>query len=664
MNTKFFKKITRGALVALSLVATLGLGSCSMEKDDVALGAQGGEAIVFNAEMVDPSGVDTKGALYDNSTFTEFYVYAANISDDGEVDWFMDGVKIVKQNDNSWMPEGGVSYIAPTDGENQFFGISAQAPIDKTNSDVTLAEKGIAITKYTTNKPTNYTGYLAAQYTTPDNFDYQPSFMFTDADISDGSSLSFEFKPHTNALRFTSDGDYTIDELTVSNVVLSRFYYWNSGAFTSSIRDFDANKSVTVDGGYVNVDDENENAYLMLPSIFYLYEIKVSATLSHTDESGTTTKEVSYTLPQFDSSIKSATYFTVNLSTGEFVEDTPELAPAEGDDYTTKSDGNSDSNCYIVNPTTAQRVYHFPVQGRINDYWGNYANVSANTIDIDDLSTLTVAQLWSDCSIAAAGDGTTDLGVTLVEGADSEVAMQVVVPASYSKAGNAVYAVKKADGTILWSWHLWVTSYNPTGTCFDRFIGQKTTNSLDGATLYQFGRKDPFTSSELTISSTSTVQSSIQNPTVAYSNGSHSWCASGLATEDYIWGDKNKKYTAGANNRSKSIFDPSPYGYCVADYKYMDQYDGDYYDYMIIRYNDYYLDEWYGIKFFNTISYTGTSYGSYNESESAMWLCGNPNDTFGNVTSSFYRFTRNNSGSLDYEFAGYANANVKYLLPV
>lgn len=77
--------------------------------------------------------------------------------------------------------------------------------------------------------------------------------------------------------------------------------------------------------------------------------------------------------------------------------------------------------------------------------------------------------------------------------------------------GNAVVAVLDAAGEVLWSWHLWVVDYDPEASLYtteanavgtvwkfmDRNIGATDTNhgSVDCyGMLYQWGRKDPFTS--------------------------------------------------------------------------------------------------------------------------------------------------------------------------
>lgn len=72
--------------------------------------------------------------------------------------------------------------------------------------------------------------------------------------------------------------------------------------------------------------------------------------------------------------------------------------------------------------------------------------------------------------------------------------------------GNALIAVRDADGRILWSWHIWVTDYDPSSqvpklnglSWMTRNLGALSddydeTGSAKGF-VYQWGRKDPFPS--------------------------------------------------------------------------------------------------------------------------------------------------------------------------
>ena len=181
-----------------------------------------------------------------------------------------------------------------------------------------------------------------------------------------------------------------------------------------------------------------------------------------------------------------------------------------------------------------------------------------------------------------------------------------VDPANVNQ-GNAVIAVKTSDGTIAWSWHIWVTDQDwestytygdyqfmkmPVGFVDDTtsptllsprtFIFQFKQNISGGAsktvkisqegdasrsgtcTFYQWGRKDPFKAENQSSPGTSQVAQSaaIQNPGkfIAYSGGNWStdkgydyWCVGNTS-----FGESDQTITV-----KKSIYDPSPVGYCV-----------------------------------------------------------------------------------------------------
>lgn len=89
------------------------------------------------------------------------------------------------------------------------------------------------------------------------------------------------------------------------------------------------------------------------------------------------------------------------------------------------------------------------------------------------------------------------------------------------KEGNAVIAVKDADGAILWSWHIWMTAMpeaqaypNNAGVMMDRNLGATSTDHghpLTIGLLYQWGRKDPFLN-RMHIDKPSLAQSTISWP--------------------------------------------------------------------------------------------------------------------------------------------------------
>ena len=155
------------------------------------------------------------------------------------------------------------------------------------------------------------------------------------------------------------------------------------------------------------------------------------------------------------------------------------------------------------------------------------------------------------------------------------------------REGNAVIAARNASGTIIWSWHIWLTDepqgqvyYNNAGTMMDRNLGATSATPGDvGALglLYQWGRKDPFLGSS-SISSNVIAKSTITWPSyvesTAYrgtidnavfypttfirSNQSNfDWYYTGMRTTD------NSRWPE--SSAGKSIYDPCPAGWRVPD---------------------------------------------------------------------------------------------------
>ncbi|MBR5855794.1 MAG: hypothetical protein IKY70_00805 [Bacteroidales bacterium] len=147
--------------------------------------------------------------------------------------------------------------------------------------------------------------------------------------------------------------------------------------------------------------------------------------------------------------------------------------------------------------------------------------------------------------------------------------------------GNASIAVKDANGTILWSWHIWCSKEgwtdqvyaNNAGTMMDRNLG--ATSATPGnvgalGLLYQWGRKDPFLGSSSINSSLAfasstgnwtkvyeaqTVDYSVANPLVFICE--FEWC-SGEGSYD---SDYSKRWM----DTEKTMYDPCPVGYRVPE---------------------------------------------------------------------------------------------------
>lgn len=151
------------------------------------------------------------------------------------------------------------------------------------------------------------------------------------------------------------------------------------------------------------------------------------------------------------------------------------------------------TNCYIVSPG---RSVSIPI---INVYkiW----NWQFRQI-LDAKAELEAELIWQDTQDLI----TSVIPVTEGDNADySHYKLQVRT--TPGKSGNALVGMRlKGDpnDTYRWSWHIWVTDYDPSKknnkfngiVSMDRNLGALTNNySLEGKELgylYQFGRKDPF----------------------------------------------------------------------------------------------------------------------------------------------------------------------------
>ena len=167
-------------------------------------------------------------------------------------------------------------------------------------------------------------------------------------------------------------------------------------------------------------------------------------------------------------------------------------------------------------------------------------------------------------------------------------------------SGNAVVAVKNADGAVVWSYHLWVADFDPdanvmtwtdseSGTSYkmmDRYVGAVSNqpgSDLSNGLFYQWGRKDPFGSSnyegklkamydmagaEVTrtveaCAAEDNIPNSIANPLTHYSGvsgGNYSWLTTvkaNIATDVIkdLWG---------AESGTQTKYDPCPAGWRVA----------------------------------------------------------------------------------------------------
>ena len=167
----------------------------------------------------------------------------------------------------------------------------------------------------------------------------------------------------------------------------------------------------------------------------------------------------------------------------------------------------------------------------------------------------------------------------------------------------AVYSEPDCQGEILWSWHIWGTNgvpkdeeyTNQAGAKFmvmDRDLGAFR-NYESGAVLYQWGRKDPFPTTDASfyfdsnltkvklkngvwphvVMDNATIEDAVQHPMemiVSTVSSNYNWLGKANFS---LWGDPDRELpqslveqNAGAGwNEKKTIYDPSPVGYRVAN---------------------------------------------------------------------------------------------------
>lgn len=181
----------------------------------------------------------------------------------------------------------------------------------------------------------------------------------------------------------------------------------------------------------------------------------------------------------------------------------------------------------------------------------------------------------------------------------------IVVNLNSGLSGNAVVAARQGE-TIVWSWHLWVTDYDPMAdpmvytdketeisyTWMDRNLGARNNKKYDAGALgllYQWGRKDPFVGADGVHSSvyrkkydiegnqvrevaeqrptypaddyeSTNLELAIQNPTIFYTAPSSAWPVVDWLTDD---AQRQNHDLWGGVSGYKTIYDPCPEGWMM-----------------------------------------------------------------------------------------------------
>ena len=278
-----------------------------------------------------------------------------------------------------------------------------------------------------------------------------------------------------------------------------------------------------------------------------------------------------------DVSLENGTKYPSGTGVGEFSVDLTDLTSltryyvrayatnADGTSYsqvmsfTTEYEGEAvnlsaagTSNSYIVRDNSREFVFDAGVKGNSTELVGNAASAEV---------------IWETKNTSeAVTKGEIIKSVSLMENGF----VSFSIPTEYTP-GNALIAVKDANGVILWSWHIWVVDFDVEATrqtyqsgavMMDRNLGALNVQENDSRAyglLYQWGRKDPmggvatsnsfvstYPENVFTRNSTSSIDNAIQNPTDFGSTSS--WCS-----DNTLWQSEKTKY------------DPCPVGWRVPD---------------------------------------------------------------------------------------------------
>ncbi len=153
---------------------------------------------------------------------------------------------------------------------------------------------------------------------------------------------------------------------------------------------------------------------------------------------------------------------------------------------------NGTANSYIVPANTSAKFYA-----------GYRGSTSHPVGDIAEAEILWETQMTrkDDNSISSPAEG------SVLSSATYDPATGYVTVQTGASKGNALVAVKDGSDKILWSWHIWVTDYNPDGVSattrlgtaefMDRNLGalgkytEENYARGNAGLKYQWGRKDP-----------------------------------------------------------------------------------------------------------------------------------------------------------------------------
>lgn len=210
------------------------------------------------------------------------------------------------------------------------------------------------------------------------------------------------------------------------------------------------------------------------------------------------------------------------------------------------------ANCYVLNEAG---IYAFPANVR-----GNGVPAGGLNAGISGIASASI--VWDRGNILKSAH--------FHIGKSGQPYVIIETPETFAK-GNALVAIKDIEGSILWSWHIWATSYIPgkddkligdSNGCWNYMPLELGMTGLDDSScmLYQWGRKDPFptVTPEKTTYSQMTMAQAISQPDCFFVNDASMYCSNGSVA---LWNPGND-----AKKTVKTMLDPCPPGYYIMPY--------------------------------------------------------------------------------------------------
>ncbi len=234
-----------------------------------------------------------------------------------------------------------------------------------------------------------------------------------------------------------------------------------------------------------------------------------------------------------------------------------------------------DPNCYMV---SAGGTLSIPIRKL---FWIREREAGdASVVDLlNNLNALQPCVVWEEYYNQQTGNPAAGSVTLNMEPASNALDASLKVSIPSGVIGNALVGVKRqGENNILWSWHIWITDYDPDPdsggslkTAEASFMyrnlgalsGEQTVNDHTVGLYYQWGRKDPLRPKEIPNNkqspSLNNLIHAINAPDVFFTGGSldDRYTSSGSRgyQDDFLWAEYGDNH--------KSQYDPCPDGWRV-----------------------------------------------------------------------------------------------------